>query len=125
MIRNNWLPSKTLYTKYTQEVTGAELLDATLEVTGDTRWDGLKYVIGDWTQVDKTEISAKHVEEMIACLLPASRYCPHAINCAIVKRNNTGTALAAWYKLLGEKLPWQIDIYHSKEEAFEAYGIKS
>lgn len=123
MIINSWTEPGVLYTRYLGFVSGEELLEDTLIVSGDARWEDLQYVIGDWSQVEQTDISADQIKQMIACLKPASRFCPSAINLAIVKQNNTGTALAAWYRYAGESLPWQIEIFNDPAAAFSAFNL--
>ena len=123
MIVESWQLSGTHYVQYLDIVTGRELIDHALRQSGDERFDSLRFIIGDWSQVKKTEISPDDVRELIACLIPMSRLCPNAKNASIVKRNETGVGLAAWYRHLGAQLSWQIDIFHSPEEAFEFYQL--
>lgn len=123
MIIENWSVRGVLYTQYLDTVTGRELVDYALMQSGDSRFDQLQFIIGDWSQVTKTEISTLDVQELVACLVPMSAVCPRAKNASIVKRNETGLGLAAWYRHLGEKVSWEMDIFHSPEEAFNRYQL--
>lgn len=123
MIIESWKLPGVLYTRYLDVVTGRELIDHALRQSGDARFDNLRYIIGDWSEVKKTEITTLHVKELMACLVPMSKLCPKAINASVVKRNNTGMGLAAWYRYLGEQISWRIDIFHTPEEAFENYKL--
>jgi hypothetical protein len=123
VIKDYWTYPRVLYTQYLGIVTGDELIQSSLQKSGDSRFDSIDYLIGDWSQVDRTEISAEHVKELIACLNAISRICPKARNASIVKRNDTGLALVAWYRHLGSELPWTIDIFHAIDEAFDNYNL--
>ncbi len=123
MIEDNWTLAGVLYTRYLGFVDGQELINASLQKSGDERLDSVRYIIGDWTEVERTEISASQVQELICCLTGVARICPKAINASIVRRNDTSTSLVAWYRHLGDILPWQIDIFHDVEEAFQAYSL--
>lgn len=123
MIVDNWKIPNTIYTQYLDLVTGEQLVEYALIACGDNRFDNLKFIIADWTLVKKTQISAQDVKELVACLISISRICPKAANATIVRRNEDGMALAAWYRHLADMLPWKIDIFHSVEEAFDYYNL--
>lgn len=123
MVKHNWSIPNVLYTQYLDLVTGEELINSTLGISGDSRFDNVAYVIGDWTAVKKTEISASEVKQLIACLTAVARICPRAKNASVVNRNDEGLSLVAWYRHLGESLPWQLDIFHETEDAFNFYGL--
>ena len=123
MILQNWSLTGVLYTQYQGVVTGSQLINYALGASGDERFENLRFVIGDWSSVERTQISAEDVRELIACLTVMTRLCPKAHNASIVKRNESGLALAAWYKHLAENLSWKVDIYHTPAEAFSHYGL--
>ena len=123
MIVDNWSIPQVLYIEYLEVVTGKQLINHSLEQSGDPRFDSLRFIISDWSQVKKTEIDPKEVKELIACLTPMAKLCPSARNASIVKRTHTGLALAAWYRHLGSAISWDIDIFHSPQEAFSEYRL--
>ncbi len=125
MIVDYWHVPGVLYTRYLGVVSGPELVQSSLAASGDERFDNIRLIIGDWSEVKKTLIEAEHVKELVACLGAVSRICPDAVNASIVRRNETGLALAAWYRHLATVLPWEIDIFHSAEEAGAFYGISA
>lgn len=123
MVDDNWSVPGLVYTRYLGVVTGAELIQSALDKSGDERLDNIAYIVGDWTGVERTDISAQDVKELIAFLNAVARCCPNAKNASIVNRNDTGLALVAWYRHLGETLPWQLDIFHDTQDAFRFYGL--
>jgi len=123
MIVDHWQLPGVIYTQYLGVVTGEELIESSLKKSGDERFDHIRYIFGDWSQVKHSEISAGEVQELIACLSAISRICPQAVSASIVRHNEQGTALTAWYRHLGEILPWKIDIYHDVGKAFAAYNL--
>ncbi len=123
-IQDDWSTPHLLYTLYSNIVTGEELLQTALSKSGDPRLDDVLYIIGDWTLSTLSFISADEVKELVAYLSSISKTCPKAKCVTIVKRDNNGNALAAWYNLLAEKLPWETKIFHTLEDAEEWLGIK-
>ena len=113
-----------LYTQYKGVVTGQDLIDSSLKKSGDERLDNIEIILADWTEVERTEISPTDVTELIAYLKAISRICPKAKSGSIVRRNNAGMGLTAWYRHVGDSLPWQIDIFSSLDEAFSFYGLE-
>lgn len=116
-IHDDWSTPHVLYTMYSGIVTGEELLQTALKKSGDPRLDDVLFIIGDWTQSTLSFISAEEVKELVAYLSAISKTCPKAKNATIVKRDNNGNALAAWYKLLADKLPWETEIFHTLDAA--------
>jgi hypothetical protein len=123
LVEDFWSMPGVVYTRYLGVVSGRELIESALSKSGDARLDNISYIIGDWTAVERTDISAQDVKELIAVLHAVARCCPKAKNASIVNRNETGLALVAWYRHLGESLPWQLDIFHNQMDAFQFYGL--
>ncbi|WP_096085615.1 hypothetical protein [Agaribacterium haliotis] len=123
MIIENWSLPDVLYTQYLGVVSGEQLISYALGASGDERFENIKYVIGDWSQVERTEISTEHVRELMACLKVMARLCPDARNASIVKRNESGLSLAAWYKHLADGLSWDVRIFHDPRECFSEFGL--
>gem|GEM_PF-815437 len=118
VINDYWIEDgKLLLTRYTGSVTGQEMITSTLEKSGDERFDRVKYILQDWTQVEDVYVSRQNVRELVACLRPISRICPKAKNASIVNPDDTGSALMAWYKYLADDLTWEVDIFTSHAEA--------
>ena len=123
MIIDNWSIPRVLYIQYLDVVSGRALIDNALQQSGDERFDDLRFIISDWSQVLRTEVSTLDVQELIACLIPMSKLCPNVRHASVVKRNDTGVGLAAWYRHLAYKISWDIDIFHNTEEAFLNYSL--
>ncbi|WP_370980702.1 hypothetical protein [Agaribacterium sp. ZY112] len=123
MIIENWSLRGVLYTQYQGVVTGEQLINYALGASGDERFENLHFVIGDWTGIEQTKISAEDVRELMACLKVMARLCPYAQNASIVNRTESGLALAAWYQHLAEGLSWEVSIFHNLRSCFEQYQL--
>lgn len=118
MITDYWVNNNRLIlTRYTGEVTGQELIDASLQKSGDMRFDHVKYIIGDWSGIDHILITPEDIKALVACLRPISFICPTAKSASIVNPDSTGNALVAWYKFLADDLTWDVEIFHNHESA--------
>ena len=53
--KNNWEESG-LYRKFSGEISGREVLGSNLSIQGDCRYDEIKYVINDFTQIEKYDV---------------------------------------------------------------------
>ena len=122
MIRDYWL-NDLLITRYFGEVTGAQLTEASLEKSGDPRLDDIKFIIGDWTNAETKSFTPADIDCLVAVLKPISSICPSAKTAVIVRPDKSGNALASYYKLLCQTLTWQVNIFHTVNEAFEAFSI--
>lgn len=63
---NTW-KDKGLHRQFTNYITGKGVLDQNLSIQGDPRFDGLRYVINDFTQItdfDFTDVDIKRIVVM-------------------------------------------------------------
>ncbi|WNO08763.1 hypothetical protein [Teredinibacter sp. KSP-S5-2] len=118
-IQDDWSHPEMLYTLYTGIVTGEELLETALKKSGDPRFDDVKYIIGDWTEALLSYVSAEEIKQLVAYHKGMTKTCPYAKLATVVNRDRSGNALAAWYKLLCENLPWDVEIFYTLEDAEE------
>ncbi|VUD61663.1 hypothetical protein TDB9533_02863 [Thalassocella blandensis] len=124
MITYHWETEKLLRICYSDIVSGDELIQSALEIAGDARFDYAQYVLGDWSKYTKTEISQEDVRTLIAIMKSVTQICPNVKNATVIRPDETGNALVAFYKMLGDVLPWQIEIYHTFDDAFAWFGIE-
>lgn len=125
MITNNWDTPQLIYTQYTGIVEANEVITSSLEVSGDSRLDSIHFIVSDWRYSRTPNITPHDIKQLIACLKAVSRICPLAKHASILKPDKAGNPLAAWYKLMAENLPWQIDLFHTPEQAFKWFEFAS
>ena len=121
-IQDDWSHPELLYTLYTGIVTGEELLQTALNKSGDPRFDEIKLIIGDWSKALLSYISAEEIKQLVAYHKAMLSSCPYAKVATVVNPDRSGNALAAWYKLLCENLPWDVEIFYSLKEAEKWLG---
>ena len=102
---------------YTGKVTGAEMIEASLAKSGDSRFDDLRYIISDWSQVKEVDISTDDIKELVCCLRAMSRICPRAKCANILGRGPEADSLGAWFRFLADDLPWKIGIFYAMDKA--------
>ncbi|WP_339065966.1 hypothetical protein [Teredinibacter turnerae] len=118
VITDYWINNNSLIlTRYTGDVTGQDLIDASLQKSGDIRFDQVKFIIGDWSGATNIQISPEDIKALVACLRPISVICPNAKSASIVNPDSTGNALVAWYKFLADDLSWEVEIFHNHQAA--------
>ena len=118
VITDYWInDGQLLLTRYTEFVTGEELIQSALRKSGDMRFDNVRYILSDWTEVGRVQASTEDIKALVACLRPISQICPDAKSASIVKPDPQGNALVAWYKYLADDLSWQVEIFASIEDA--------
>lgn len=109
--------------EYFGTVTGDDLIRSSLDMAGDPRFDYTHYVLGDWSRYQYSTISQEDVRTLIAIMKSVCMICPLVKNATVIRPDRTGNALVAFYKMLGEDLPWDIEIFHSFEDAYDWFGL--
>jgi len=62
---NNW-EENGLYRKFTGTINGIEILEANLKLHIDSRFNNIKYVLNDFTEVSDLRIETKHTNAYAA-----------------------------------------------------------
>lgn len=119
MVRFDWINSHFLHVQYEGVVTGDELMESSLAISGDSRLDYTHFVMGDWTRLKRSELDQDDVKTLIAILRSVCQITPHAKNATVVKPDASGNAMAAFYKMLADDLPWKFEIFHTYEKAYQ------
>lgn len=116
-IREIWESKDVLLVAYSGTVTGPELLESSLKLSGDARFEDVRLFLADWSDIERVAISPEDIKQLVACLRSASRLCPHAKNASVIRMNDTSTALLGWYKFLADDLSWDVEVFQTEEEA--------
>ncbi|WP_196139366.1 hypothetical protein [Aliikangiella sp. G2MR2-5] len=123
-IKHNWRTSRLLHTCYSGDVSGQELIEEAQRVGEDRRFENVRYVIGDWSQIDSAEINADDVKELAAYIRALAISFPGRMNASIVSDYESGTARATLYDILLEDTSWQTRTFSTFEQAMEWFGIE-
>ena len=123
-IEHHWVTSELLHTKYLGKVTGEEMLKAAEEIAADPRFEGIRYVIGDWSYIKEAVITADHVRELAAYILALSKTYPRVKNASVVANYESGVARASLYDLLADGSSWETATFATCEEAIAWFGIE-
>ena len=115
-ISHEWNPP-LLVTRYTGKVTGEELIQEAISVSGDPRFDSLRYIIGDWTGATESETTPEDVEKLAVYIEQISRSNPNVKNATITYNRESSKALAALYLMLTETTSWKTEMFNTMEGA--------
>lgn len=118
-IEHLWETKRLLVIRYTEFVSGRELLNSALKISGDSRLDDLHYILSDWASVKKTKVCPDDVEELVAYISAISRANSHIKNASVTKDNEEAQSMVALYHHLAEKTPWKMKYFKSVQEARE------
>lgn len=121
-ITDYWESKDVILTVYSGEVTGQELLESSLQKSGDARFDDIRLILSDWRPVTRVSISTDDIKQLVACLRSISQLCPNAKNACVVNRTEVDVSMTAWWKFLADDLSWEVEIFHSMEEARAWYA---
>ena len=116
-ITHQWLSKKLLHTYYTGIVTGREMLNAAIEVSSDPRFENIRMIIGDWSDISNAEISIDEVKELAAYVAAVVESFPRILNATVVANYESGLARAAYYDDLAKKSPWQTKTFSNISDA--------
>ncbi len=94
-----------------------------LAMAGDERLDTTHYILGDWSRYKHSKVNQEDVKTLIAVMKNVTHICPYAKNAVVIRPDRSGNALVAFYKMLADDLPWNIEIFHSFDAAFDWFGI--
>jgi hypothetical protein len=112
-----WEKNHILHIKYFGIITGAELRESQEALGGDARFDSLKAIIADGSQIEQTLNTEKDIQILSAISIAQSASNPQIKNAIVLSKFETGQALASFYQMLAEDSGWKIELFHSEEEA--------
>ena len=113
-IKLEWETKQLLVMQYTGVVQGQELLDISLKLSGDPRFDDLRFILSNWANVKKTKVSTKDVKNLAAYVSAMAKTNGNIKNATVVSNTEEGEALATFYEHLTQGISWQVA--HFKEE---------
>ena len=112
---NKW-EAKGIYRKFTGIVSGQEVLLSNYAIQGDPRFDDIRYVINDFTEIVDFEVSTRDIDTIAAVDNAASISNPN-IKVAIVA---TLEPLLLWAKRYCANMqgsPYECELFNSIDDA--------
>ena len=105
----------------TGKVTGEEIIQSSLDMYGDERFDRLRYGLVDFTQAESFEMDNKETKIVAYMDKAAARSNPN-LKIAIVAPQDVINKLANAYATFGEVSPWEIEVFDTLDEARQWLG---
>lgn len=110
--------NKGLCRHFTDKIIGEEVLKMNLKLQGDSRFDDLRYVINDFTEIIDFDFSDIDIQKISVMDQAASKSNPH-INIALV---STHEPLLVWIKLYCESMKgslYKCEIFDHIDDAYK------
>lgn len=115
---NDW-HSNGVVTTYLGNVTGEELINNSLLLGGDIRFDKYRYVITDWSKAESTLITPEEVKVLVAYLKAMAKSNPLVRQATVMHDNEDRQATVGLYTYMMEDMPWEIAFFSTLEEALD------
>ena len=112
----NYWDEKGLHRKFTGNICGKEILDSNLSIQGDARFDEIKYVLNDFSLINKFKLT-EHDINIISTIDNVAAISKKSLKIAIV---TTDTELLKWAKLYLEMMqgsPYIAGVFDSYNDA--------
>ncbi len=116
-INHEWVSEKLLHTKYTGHVTGADMLAAANDIAADPRMENIRFVIGDWSKIERADIEPDDVRELAALIIALAKSFPGVKNASVVANYESGEARASLYDVLIQGTTWKAATFGTVEDA--------
>jgi len=116
-IKYKW-EEEGLYRKFTDKINGDEILDDNLKLQGDVRFDDIRYVINDFTQIRDFDFSVLDVKKVAVNDEVASLSNPK-IKIALISGYEP---LLKWLKLYSESMEgslYKCGIFDNSDDAYK------
>ncbi|PCK09586.1 MAG: hypothetical protein COA42_03505 [Alteromonadaceae bacterium] len=118
MITYRWDKPNFLHIIYTGVITGDELIQSALDIAGEQQFDNAHFVLGDWSHYTHSSIDEEGVKALVSIMKSVCKICPQVRNAVVIRADKSGNALPSFYKMLGDILPWKIEIFNHFKDAY-------
>ena len=123
-IKLHWCKNNTLlYVRYLERVTGADLVNLALDISGNQHFDKLRYVLSDWRNCTESQIEVEDIERLAAVTEAMSRTNGNVALATLCRDEESRKAMAAFYNVLLEEQAWQGNYFVSLEETIAWMGL--
>ena len=106
-----------VYWKYSGNVTGNEIIDASTSIYGDARFITLKYKFVDYFDVENFEMDQSQLALIAYQHLAAERANPYLKNAILIKPDHKMTQMAHEFAAFFRRSSWEVKIFTNLEEA--------
>lgn len=104
-----------VYWKYSGNVSGQEIIDASTEIYGDPRFDSLKYKLVDFSDVESIEISEEEIKLITFQHAASSKSNARIKNAIVMAKYDERGKLFAHY--LVKSSSWEVSVFNNLTEA--------
>jgi hypothetical protein len=106
-----------VYWKYSGNVTGNEIIDASTSIYGDARFITLKYKFVDFFDVENFEMDQSQLALIAYQHLAAERANPYLKNAILIKPDYKMTQMAHKFAAFFGKSSWEVKVFTDQEAA--------
>jgi len=111
-----------VYWKYTGNVAGDEIIDASTSIYGDARFITLKYKFVDFIDVVNFKIDKSQLALIAYQHLAAERANPYLKNAILIKAGHKMEQLAHEFATFFKKSSWEVKVFTDPDEANKWVG---
>ena len=106
-----------VYWKYSGNVAGTEIIDASTSIYGDARFITLKYKFVDFFDVDNFKMDKDQLALIAYQHLAAERANPYLKNAIFIKSGHKVAQMAHEFAAFFNKSSWEIKVFTDLDEA--------
>jgi len=106
-----------VYWKYSGNVTGNEIIDASTSIYGDARFVTLKYKFVDFIDVEDLQMDKSQLALVAYQHLAAERANPYLKNAILIKTGHKMAQMAHEFAAFFGKSSWEVKVFTNLEEA--------
>jgi len=111
-----------VYWKYSGDVAGDEIIDASTSIYGDARFITLKYKFADFVDVVNFEINKTQLALIAYQHLAAERANPYLKNAILIKSGHKMEQLAHEFATFFNKSSWEVKVFVDPDKANKWVG---
>ena len=109
-----------VYWKYTENVSGQEIIEATTIIYGDSRFDNLKYKLVDFIDIERLDVDEKEIALLAFQHQSAATYKANIKNAIVIRPELS--ELAHKFVAFSNNSPWPMKVFHNMEDANDWLG---
>ena len=106
-----------VYWKYSGNVAGNEIIDASTSIYGDPRFITLKYKFVDFVDVDDFEMDKNQLALIAYQHLAAERANPYLKNAILIRPDHKVSRMAHEFADFFNKSSWEVKVFTDMDEA--------
>jgi len=112
-----WEGNQGLLRVYTNAVNADDVIQATLSLSGDSRFDELRYIIGDWSLVEEISMTPDDITKIVHFVETVAKCNPRIRHAIVLPQGEAYQVLGSLYEWETIHLPWTIKVFRTLEQA--------